>query len=129
MPSETPKSVQRLNQKTREISDSLGMQTRPILLIPRHSLRSSKNSHTSSLGTTQERSLALGKALVRVLPLTASSRMLETFRITIIGLGTARKINPAIIDFSLCALEGALDARDEIKVAVECRFSVQFIAL
>jgi hypothetical protein len=47
-----------------------------------------------------------------VLPLTASG-------LIIIDLGTARKINPAAIDFSLRALEGALDAGDEIKVAVE----------
>lgn len=113
-----------LNQKTRGVPNPLGMQTRPILLIPRHPLGGSKNFHASSLGTTQERSLALGKALVRVLPLTASSRMLETFGITIVGLGTARKINPAVIDFSLRALEGALDSGDEIKVAVKCRFSV-----
>lgn len=100
------------------------MQTRPILLISRHSLRSSNNFHSSSLGAAQERSLALGKALVRVFPFMAGSQILQTFGATIICLSTARKIDSAVIDFSLRALEGALDAGDEIEVAVERRFSV-----
>jgi hypothetical protein len=99
------------------------MQTRPILLISRHPLWSPKNSHTSIFGTAQERSFALSKALVRVLSFTASSRMRQTFWITLIGLDTTRNINPAVIDFSLCAFEGTLDARDEIKVTVERGFS------
>lgn len=90
------------------------MPSRIIQLIPRHSSRRPNDPHSTFLRTAQKGSFALHESLLRNFPLRPGLISISTC-----GLSTP-KINPPILNFSIRALERALNARDKVEVSVEC---------
>lgn len=100
----------------------LGVPSRSILLIPRHSPRCPNHLNASSLRTAQEPSFSFHKALSGVFPLAPSSRFCIVLGTVIIRGLSARKIDTPVLRIALAALERTLNAGNEIEVTIECGF-------
>lgn len=107
------------------------MPPRPILLIPRHPPGGPNDPHPRPLRPPQEPSLALDQMLIlllRAFPLVPSPSTTARTPIRILMMVVMIDRNPPILRISLRALQPALDAGDEVEVAIKGRGRGELVA-